>query len=82
MANNYRALVKKLQTALYLQKQRRITITNYSMWSDKAGRMVTKYVLSENTPDDAGNHYKTLFSAWALPDVVKFLADQLQGEAR
>ena len=80
MANNLRPLIKKLQTALYIKHQRRININYYQMYSEKAQRTVTKYVLSENTPDDDGNNnYKTLLATWSLPDVVKFLAEQLNG---
>ena len=82
MANNLRPLVKKLQTALFLKQQRRININYYQMYSEKAQRTVTKYVLSENTPDSEGNNkYNTLMSTWSLPEVVKYLAGELkQGE--
>lgn len=81
MAKSLRPLVKKLQTALFIQRGRRISITHYQMYSDKAQRTVTKYVISENNIDDAGeNNYKTLFSTWSLPEVVKRLAAMLNGE--
>lgn len=80
MANNLRPLIKKIQTALYIKNQRRININYYQMYSEKAQRTVTKYVLSENTPDDDGNNnYKTLMSTWSLPEVVKYLANELNG---
>lgn len=78
MAKSLRPIVKKLQTALFLQRGRRISITHYQMYSDKAQRTVTKYVVSENTIGDAGeNNYHTLFSTWSMPEVVKRLADML-----
>ena len=50
------------------------------MYSEKAQRTVTKYVISENTPDDDGNNnYRTLMSTWSLPEVVKYLANELNG---
>ena len=78
MANNLRPLARKLQTALYIQCGRRISINQYQMYSAKAGRTVTKYVLSEGTQaDDGRSTYKTLLSSWSLPDVVRYLAVEL-----
>lgn len=84
MAANLRPLCRKLQTALALQQGRRISINTYQAYSTKAGRTVTKYILSEHVQQDgdsaapAREKYQTLFQSWSLPDVVKFLAGELQ----
>jgi len=81
MAVNLRPLARKLQTALYIQRQRRISINYYQMYSQKAGRTVTKYIISEYIQgEDSSGKYTKLFESWSLPEVVKFLAGLLQGE--
>lgn len=79
VATNYRAVARKLQQAIAIRQNRRISINQYQAYSVKAGRTVTKYVLSEyqQTKDGKGK-YKTIFEAWNVPSVVKFLADELQ----
>lgn len=85
MAANLRPLCRKLQTALAIQQGRRISINTYQAYSTKAGRTVTKYILSEHVQQDGSGSaaptqekYHTLFQSWSLPDVVRFLADELQ----
>lgn len=65
-----------------MQHNRRISINYYQSFSTKAGRTVTKYVLSEYVGSDDGERgkFRNLFSSWSLPDVVKYLAGILQGE--
>ncbi|MBO7669725.1 MAG: hypothetical protein J6S60_03960 [Oscillospiraceae bacterium] len=65
-----RALTSKLQLALAM-RGRRIGISTHRVWSDRAGRMVTKYMLRED------GH--TLLETWQLVDVVTYLAGQLDG---
>lgn len=84
MAANLRPLCRKLQTALAIQQGRRISINTYQAYSTKAGRTVTKYILSEHVQQDGDSaaptreKYHTLFQSWSMPDVVRFLADELQ----
>lgn len=78
MATNLRPLARKLQMALFLQRGRKITINYYQVYSAKAARTVTKYVISEYIGDTGNGKYKTIFESWSLPDVVRFLAEQLQ----
>ena len=78
MAQNYRALAKKLQTAIAIKRDRRISINYFQQYSQKAGRTVTKYVLTEFNEDK--NKYVTLFKSWSLPEVVKYLASILNEE--
>lgn len=77
MAQNLRALARKLQQAIAIKRNRRISINQYQSYSAKAGRTVTKYVLSEYTVTDketGRGKYKTLLESWSLPEVVKYLA--------
>lgn len=80
MARNLRPLARKLQMAIAIQQNRRIAINQYQTYSTKAGRTVTKYVLSERIHDSktGKDKYKNLFESWSLPDVVKFLASESQ----
>ena len=80
MARNLRTLARKLQQAIAIQHGRRISINTFQSYSVKAGRSVTKYILSEYVADDAKGRYRTLFSSWQLPEIVKFLAAILNGE--
>ena len=75
MAQNLRALARKLQQAIAIRCNRRISINQYQTYSTKAGRTVTKYVLSEYQADKSGKgKYTTLLESWSLPEVVKYLA--------
>lgn len=93
MPTNLRNLAKRLQTAIYLQTGRRVTISTYQVYSQRAQRTLTKYILSEHLEDETGGQvspmstgaqgkgrYKTLMQSWALPDVVKALAAILNGD--
>lgn len=82
MATNLRPLARKLQQAIAIKRNRRISINQYQTYSQKAKRTVTKYVLSEYQTDDNGKgKYRTLLESWSLPEVVKFLAAILEGGA-
>lgn len=78
MATNYRTVARKLQTALAMSG-RKISINQYQAYSARAGRTVTKYVLSEyvqhGEKDGEKGKYCNLFESWSLPDVVKYLAN-------
>ena len=73
MGTNLRPVARKLQTALAI-RGRRISINQYQAFSTKAGRSVTKYVLSEYVQHGEKGKYVNLYETWSLPDVVKFLA--------
>ena len=77
MPTNYRSLARRLQQAIAIKRGRQLSISYYQMFSTKAGRTVTKYVISERI----GGKYKSLLESWSLPDVVKFLAGELQKDS-
>ena len=69
-----RQLSHKLQTAL-CRKGRHIKINQFQSYSEKAGRMVTKFVLQETKPNEAGKvKTVTFLETYQLADVVKKLA--------
>lgn len=70
---NLRMLANKLQMAL-VQRGRRITIHQYQTYSEKSGRMVTRYVCAEKQPN---GKRRVLFESWQLVEVVQFLAAEL-----
>lgn len=76
MAKNLRPLAKKLQMAIAIKRNRRISIDQKQFYSTKAQRTVTKYTLTEFIE----GKYKTLYTSWSLPDVIKYLASILNGE--
>jgi hypothetical protein len=83
MAANLRQLARKLQQAIAIRNNRRLSINQYQSYSTKAGRTVTKYVVSEYIAGDSCSKgkYKTLYETWNLPQLVKYLATVLDGEA-
>lgn len=69
-----RQLAKKLQTAL-CQQGRYIKINQHQTYSEKQGRMVTKYVIQENRTTSTGKQKSfTILETYQLADVVKKLA--------
>lgn len=79
VAKNLRPLAKKLQMAIAIKRNRRISIDQKQFYSAKAQRTVTKYTLTEYNQDT--KNYTTLFASWSLPDVIKYLAAILNEEA-
>lgn len=74
-----RRLARRLMQAISIQQGRRLSLATYQVYSQRAGRMCTKYQLSEQRPDSTGRtRYQTILSTWQLPDVVKTLAAELQ----
>lgn len=69
---NFRALLRKLQTA-HTAKGRRILVNQFQNYSERAGRMVTKYVLSEKR----NGKLVKIFETWQIHEAVQFLADEL-----
>lgn len=75
-----RQLAHKLQTAL-CQKGRFIKINQYQAYSEKQGRMVTKYVLQETRTTQTGKPKAfTILESYQLADIVKKLAAIYGGE--
>lgn len=72
---NLHKLIRKIQAAL-LMKGRIININQFQSYSEKSGRMVTKFVLTEK---NKGGKNIPLFESFCLPDVVKFLSGLLHG---
>lgn len=70
---NMRALLRKLQTA-HAARGRKIFINQFQNYSEKARRMVTKYVLSEKKNGETVR----IFETWKIHEAVKFLADELK----
>ena len=73
-----KSLANKLQKALSMNG-RYITINQNQFYSEKLGKMCTKYVLKERTGIDDKNKNVTLLETFRLIDVVNFLADLLNG---
>lgn len=76
-----RQLAHKLQLAL-CQKGRHIKLNQYQSYSEKRGRMVTKYVLTElrETPTGRKKNF-TILETYQMAEVVKALADIYGGDA-
>lgn len=79
MATDLRRLIRKLQQALAIQQGRHISLSTYQVYSTKAGRTCTKYILSEQRQDGEKRAYKKMLESWSLPEIVKALANELQG---
>ena len=77
---NIKRLMYKLQTAL-CQKGRHIKINQFQSYSERADRMVTKFVVSERreTPRGVKKDF-VILETYRMADVVKTLAE-LYGEA-
>ena len=73
---NLRRLTAKLQTA-HAMRGRRFYLNQYQSYSEKTGRMVTKYVLTET--NKKGKRV-SVCESWQLADIVIFLADALGGD--
>lgn len=75
MASDLRRLVRKLQQALAIKQGRHISLSTYQMYSQRAGRTCTKYIISEQRPDGG---YKKMMDSWSLPEIVKRLAAEYE----
>lgn len=69
---NLRQVMYKLQTAL-CQKGIYIRINQKQHYSEKTGRMVTKYVLQEKQEHDGKAKNVTVLETYQQAEVVKFL---------
>lgn len=72
-----RKLAAKLQTAHAL-RGRRFFLNQFQSYSDITGRMVTKYVLTEQNARTGKR--AVACESWQLADVVSFLAEKLGGD--
>lgn len=78
---NLRRTANKLQTAL-CANGKRIRVNQFQSYSEKAERMVTKYVLVEKRKTDEEKEKDfTILETYQLADVVKELA-RMYGETR
>ena len=75
---NLRRVANRLQLAL-LQKGRCIRINQVQRYSERAGRMVTKFVLQETRNVCGKKKNVTILDGGRMEDVVKTLAE-LYGE--
>lgn len=74
---NIKRLAYKLQTAL-VQKGRYIKINQYQTYSERAERMVTKYVLVEKRMNSVGKMKDfVIMESYQMAEVVKRLAEML-----
>ena len=73
-----KSIANKLQKALTMNR-RYITINQNQFYSDKLGKMCTKYVLKEKMEIDDKMQNVTLLETFRMVDVVNFLADLLNG---
>lgn len=79
MANLHR-LAGKLQTALLIKKGRKISINQFQAYSERKGRMVTKYVATELKEYEDGARKNVPFAtSYQMADIVKKLAELLDG---
>ena len=77
---NLRRIASKLQTALCM-KGKQIKIDQYQSYSERAGRMVTKFVLKEKRITPTGKQKDfVILETYQLADVVKELA-RMYGDA-
>lgn len=78
---NLRALSKRMQNAL-LQKGVRVSINQLQRYSEKAERMVTKYVVTQPKYFKDEEKWKnvTICETYQIIDVVKTLADLLKDD--
>ena len=70
---NLHATARKLQTALTM-KGRYIKINQFQSYSERAERMVTKFVLSEKRNVEGKEKDVAICSTYSMADVVKTLA--------
>lgn len=71
-------IVRRLQTVLFMQG-RRIRINQYQHYSETAGRMVTKYVLSEEKYTGGKRQSVVILETYRLAEAAQALAGLLDG---
>ncbi len=75
---NLHATARKLQTAL-AARGRYIKINQFQSYSERAERMVTKFVVCEKREVEGKEKDVAICSSYQLADVVKALATLLNG---
>lgn len=76
---NLKQLTYKLQAALN-QRGEHYKVNQLQHYSERLGRMVTKYVLEKAETDETGNHISTrVLETYSMADVVKTLAKIYSG---
>lgn len=79
MCMNMRFMAYKLQSALS-QRGEHYKVNQLQHYSDRLGRMVTKYVLEKSETDETGKHISTrVLETYSMADVVKTLAKIYSG---
>lgn len=76
---NLKQLTYKLQVALN-QRGEHYKVNQLQHYSERLGRMVTKYVLEKAETDETGKHISTrVLETYSMADVVKTLAKIYSG---
>ena len=76
---NLKQLTYKLQAALN-QRDEHYKVNQLQHYSERLGRMVTKYVLEKSETDETGKHISTrVLETYSMADVVKTLAKIYSG---
>lgn len=76
---NLKQLTYKLQAALN-QRGEHYKVNQLQHYSERLGRMVTKYVLEKAETDETGKHISTrVLETYSMADVVKTLAKIYSG---
>ena len=76
---NLKQLTYKLQAALN-QRGEHYKVNQLQHYSERLGRMVTKYVLEKAETDETGKHISTrVLETYRMADVVKTLAKSYSG---
>ena len=76
---NIRTTVYKLQKALLMQG-RKIKINQIQAYSQKVGKMITKYIVIESRELEDGRTKKTLLETYSMVDIAKLLALLYRGD--
>lgn len=78
---NLRVATVKLQKALLMQG-RKIKINQIQSYSEKANKMITKYIVIETKGVAKGRRKNvTLLETYSLVEVVKLMANMYRGDA-
>jgi two-component SAPR family response regulator len=77
---NIRTTVYKLQKALLMQG-RKIKINQIQAYSQKVGKMITKYIVIESRElEDGRTKNETLLETYSMVDIAKLLALLYRGD--
>lgn len=76
---NLHAMARKMQTALSM-RGRHIKINQYQSWSEKAERMVTKFVVCEKQMTEGKAKDTIICESYKMSDVVLALSRLLKDD--